>query len=192
MEILSTDALIILDVQNDFCHGGAMPVRNGHLIAAKLSKLAKKFSKSKAPIIATQEWHPSDHSSFRSMNGQWPDHCIQNTLGADFHPDLLLPPETNIVRKGIDKNIDAYSGFVASNLENLLLEKGIQKLYISGLATDTCVLNTVIDAITLGYSTYVISDGVAAYDVEPGDGDRALHLMQFNDAVLVHSEQFLL
>ena len=188
MDISSTDALIILDVQNDFCPGGTMPVMNGELVAAKLTLVAKKFIQKQAFVLATQEWHPEDHSSFFSANGQWPDHCIQLTSGADFHESLQLPMESIIVKKGKSKDIDAYSGFVDSKLRELLLEKGIARLFIGGLATDTCVLNTVIDAINFGYPTHVLTDAVAAYDIEPGDGDRALHLMHFNDAELIRSD----
>ena len=136
-------------------------------------------------LVATQDWHPPGHASFTSRGGQWPDHCVQESHGAAFHPALELPEGTRVVRKGASSDRDAYSGFVDSDLVELLRSRGVTpRLRPEASRPDYCVLNTVVDALSNGYETYVLTDAIGAVDVEPGDGDRALHLMEFNGAVL--------
>ena len=178
MKLRETDALIIVDVQNDFCPGGALAVAGGDRVAAVISGVAAKFRAAGARVYATQDWHPVRHSSFRDQGGPWPPHCVQGTKGAQFHPDLRLPPGTVIIRKGADPAVDAYSGFLDSTLEDSLRWAGARRVFVGGLATDYCVLNTVLDAAKLGFEVCVLSDAVAAVDVSPGDGDAALKLMQ--------------
>ena len=184
MAITNLDALIIVDVQNDFCPGGSLGVATGEAVARKMTDAAKTFAERGARVFATQDWHPAGHSSFAAQGGQWPDHCVQGTRGAEFHPALELPDGVGVVRKGASPDTDAYSGFIDSDLDAQLKARGVGRVYVGGLATDYCVLNTVIDALSNGYETYVLTDAVGAVNLDPGDGERALHLMEVNGAVL--------
>jgi len=178
------EALIVIDVQNDFCPGGSLAVASGGAVAQKMSDAGKAFAERGAKVFATQDWHPAGHSSFAAQGGLWPDHCVQGSSGAEFHPALELPAGASVIRKGASPGADAYSGFIDSDLDAQLKARGVGRVYVGGLATDYCVLNTVIDALANGYETYVLTDAVGAVDLDPGDGERALHLMEFNGAVL--------
>ena len=191
MELTKTDALIVVDVQNDFCPGGSLAVAGGAQVAAALTTAAKAFAGRGAKIYATMDWHPAGHSSFVAKGGPWPEHCVQNTKGAELHPDLELPAEAIIVHKGTNPGKDAYSGFVDSDLEEQLKAAHIQRVFVGGLATDYCVLNTVIDALGIGFETYVLADAVDSVDIEPKDGIRALHVMQTSGATLTTTEEIL-
>lgn len=191
MSITNLDALILVDLQNDFCRGGPLGVPSSDAVVKSLSALAKAFAAKGGKVFATRDWHPAEHSSFQTQGGQWPEHCIQGTQGAEFHPDLELPKGSSIVNKGMSVGKDAYSGFVDSDLNDQLRKKGINRLYVGGLATDNCVLNTVLDAIYNDYETYVVTDAVAAVNVEPGDGIRAIHLMQVNGALLTRTSELI-
>ena len=184
MKLSKTDALIVVDVQNDFCPGGSLAVASGEKVAGVMTGIAKHFSKHRAKVFTTRDWHPEGHSSFREQGGPWPPHCVQGTRGAEPHPDLHLPKSASIIRKGTSLDKDAYSGFIDSDLEQQLRSAGIVRVFVGGLATDYCVLNTVVDACGLGFETYVLTDGIGAVDVEPGDGLRALHLMRGSGATL--------
>ena len=177
MELSEHDALIIVDVQNDFCPGGALPVPTGMDVASIMSMAANTFQARGSRVYATQDWHPAGHSSFEAQGGPWPPHCVQDTAGADFHPAMVLPGGVTVVRKGTSPGQDAYSGFIDSELEAQLRAAGITRLFVGGLATDYCVLHTVLDAVSKGFETYVVSDAIGAVDVEPGDGDRAVGRM---------------
>lgn len=191
MELSKTDALLVVDVQNDFCPGGSLGVKTGDKIAEKMTSVAKAFADKGARIFATQDWHPEGHSSFADQGGPWPDHCVQGTKGAELHPALKLPEGTHMIKKGASQDKDAYSGFIDSDLEAELKKSEITRVFVGGIATDYCVLNTVIDAAAVGFETYVLTDAVAAVDVEPGDGLRALHLMQAKGAVLTTTNEVL-
>ena len=185
VELTKNDALIVVDVQNDFCPGGALAVASGGAVAATMTRVAKAFAAKGAKVLATQDWHPAVHSSFNDQGGQWPRHCVQGTKGAELHPALSLPKGTHIVKKGASPDKDAYSGFVDSDLEARIKKANVRRVFVGGLATDYCVLNTVVDALGLGFETYVLTDAVGAVDVEPNDGLRALHLMESSGATLV-------
>lgn len=191
MRITNLDALIVVDVQNDFCPGGSLGVTGGDAVARKMGAAARTFAERGGKVFATQDWHPAGHSSFASQGGQWPDHCVQDSHGAAFHAELHLPESARVIRKGASPDKDAYSGFIDSDLDAQLKAGGINRVYVGGLATDYCVVNTVVDALANGYETYVLADAVAAVNVEPGDGDRALHLMELNGAVLTTTEEAL-
>jgi len=171
------DALIIVDVQKDFCTGGALPVPEGEKIVPVLNKYIEKFHEAGALIVATRDWHPPNHSSFKNHGGIWPPHCIQETLGAEFHPDLKLPKETKIISKATSADKEAYSGFDGTDLEKELKNAGIQRLFIGGLATDYCVKSTVLDALRLGFETVLLFDAIKGVDVNPGDSERAIKEM---------------
>ena len=171
------DALIIVDVQRDFCSGGALPVPGGEKIIPTLNKYIEKFSKAGALIVATRDWHPPNHMSFKDYGGIWPTHCVQGTLGAEFHPDLRLPREVKIVSKATSADKEAYSGFDGTNLERELKDAGIKRVFVGGLATDYCVKSTVLDALRLGFETILLIDAIKGVDVNPGDSERAIEEM---------------
>lgn len=180
MKLDESDALIVVDVQNDFCPGGSLAVEGGDQVASTLSDLALHFRIKGARIFATQDWHPDNHSSFKDQGGPWPPHCVQGTYGAEFHENLRLPIGTSTVRKGANPEVDAYSGFLDSTLEEQLRRGEIKRVFIGGLATDYCVLNTVLDALKLKFDVFLIEDAIAAVNVEPDDGTAAVQKM--NDA----------
>jgi len=185
MQLRKNDALVIVDVQNDFCAGGSLATADGEEVAATLSTVARQFSQKNLRIFATQDWHPEGHSSFQAQGGPWPQHCVEDSAGAAFHPNLRLPVGSSIVRKGSDTNVDAYSGFLDSNLEELLRAAEAKRLVVGGIATEYCVLNTVLDARKLGFDTYVLKDAIAAVNVEEGDGAAAIKKMEDAGATLI-------
>ncbi len=157
-ELHETDALIIVDVQNDFCPGGALAVPDGNLIIPELNRWIHTAEKTHAGILATRDWHPPDHSSFKAQGGPWPPHCVQNTHGAEFHTDLELPIDVPIISKGIAVEDDSYSNFEKTDLDRQLKKRGTKRLWIGGLALDYCVMWTALDAVKLGYEVHVIAD----------------------------------
>jgi nicotinamidase/pyrazinamidase len=191
MNITGYDALIIVDVQNDFCPGGSLAVPEGDKVAGVLSRMAKAFQAKGSPVFATQDWHTPGHSSFKESGGPWPAHCVQGTRGAEFHPDLRLPADTVVVKKGSDPKVDAYSGFLDSDLEQQLRDKGVERVFVGGLATDYCVLNTVLDALKKGFETHLLVDATAAVDVNSGDGQRAIEKMRDAGAKVLNAKELL-
>lgn len=176
IEIDKQSALVVVDLQNDFCPGGALPVENGDKVVPVLNKYIEKFRKAGAPILYTRDWHPPDHSSFKAQGGPWPPHCVQNSEGAKFRNDLLIPPEGEIVSKA-DKKDEAYSFFQGTDLAQKLKERGIKRLLVGGLATDYCVKETVLDGLKYEFEVFVLDDASKGVNVNPGDSDNALHLM---------------
>lgn len=178
MKIQSKDALIIVDVQKDFTPGGALPVPEGDKVVPMLNRYKDLFLKAKALIYFTRDWHPQNHMSFKQQGGIWPPHCVQNTPGAQFHPDLEVPEGAEIISKGCDPNKEAYSGFQGTELEDSLQRRGAERVFVGGLATDYCVKSTVLDALKLGFETFLLEDAVKGVDVHPGDSQRALEEME--------------
>jgi nicotinamidase/pyrazinamidase len=174
------DALLIVDFQNDFTPGGALAVPGGDEIAAPLESLLDRFDL----VVATRDWHPPDHGSF---GNPWPVHCVQGTPGAELHPSLDRTQVDVVVDKGQDPEGDGYSAFESTNLGDLLRERGVDRLYVAGLATDYCVKNSVLDARREGFDVVVLEDAVRGVDVEPGDSERALEEMERAGAVLSRS-----
>ena len=172
--IFSDAALIIVDVQNDFCPGGALPVTDGDKIVPILNVYIKRFREEGAPVFATRDWHPNDHISFEENGGIWPPHCVQGTSGAQFHPGLDISGDVEIVLKGTSPKDEAYSGFQGTDLAAELKKKGIKTLYIGGLATDYCVKHTVLDALKEGFSVFFLDDGSKGVEVKPGDSKKAI------------------
>jgi nicotinamidase/pyrazinamidase len=162
-------ALIIVDVQNDFCPGGALAVTDGDQVVPVLNEYATRFVDAGAPVIATRDWHPANHMSFTEQGGIWPIHCVQHTHGADFHTDLQLPEVTTIVSKAQTPESEAYSGFQGTELANYLRRLGVDTVYVGGLATDYCVKSTVLDALANGFETYFLADASKGVEVNPGD-----------------------
>jgi nicotinamidase/pyrazinamidase len=151
-------ALVVVDLQNDFCPGGALAVPEGDRIVPLVNALAETFARLGRPVVATQDWHPPDHVSFRERGGPWPVHCVQGTPGADLHPDLRREPITHIVRKAYRRDQEAYSGFEGTGLAELLRGLGVEEVYVCGLATDYCVNATALDAARGGFRTAVVED----------------------------------
>lgn len=170
MKISSQDALIIVDVQNDFCPGGALAVPQGDKVVAPLNKIMDKFK----TIIATADWHPQNHISFKKQGGPWPTHCVAGTNGAGFHPKLETKKFTHIVYKGTDpQQKEAYSGFDKTGLAQLLKGLGVKRVFVGGLASDYCVLATALDSSKASFKTYVLKDAVRAVNVKPDDEKKA-------------------
>ena len=176
-------ALIIVDVQNDFCPGGALPVPTGDQVAVALGQLAARFIAAGLPVYASRDWHPAKSGHFLQFGGQWPVHCIVDTKGAAFHTDLGMSEKIVIISKGTNSSTDGYSAFDGQTDEGKLLvdhlrEQEVEHLYIGGLATDYCVRATVLDALSHGFAVSLLTDCVAGVDVEQGDSARALEEMR--------------
>jgi len=177
-------ALVVVDIQNDFCPGGALPVADGDKVVLVLNKYIQLFRGESAPIIYTRDWHPPDHSSFKAQGGPWPPHCVQGTEGAKFRPDLLPPAEGEIVSKA-DRKDEAYSLFRSTDLAHRLrrlkfrlgLRGGIKSLFVGGLATDYCVKETVLDGLKLGFQVYYLEDASKGVNVNPDDSQLAVKEM---------------
>lgn len=171
------DALLIVDVQNDFLTGGRLAVPDGEAVIAFLNRYLDNFSKQCLPVLITRDWHPENHCSFTQQEGPWPVHCVAQTFGAEFPAALNLPESTQIISKAIHPNQDAYSGFQNTDLDSRLKSQGVRRLFIGGIATDYCVLNTVKDALKFGYTVYLLQDAVQAVNLSPDDGEIALQEM---------------
>ncbi|HSJ80248.1 MAG TPA: nicotinamidase [Thiobacillus sp.] len=167
------DVLLVTDIQNDFLPGGALAVAGGDEVVPVLNRYIDAFQAQGLPVYATRDWHPLRHCSFYAQGGPWPVHCVAGTHGADFAAALTLPPDTTVISKATSRDREAYSSFQGTDLDSHLREAGIRRLFIGGLTTDYCVLNTVRDARRLGYEVFVLADAIRAVDVRSGDGQRA-------------------
>lgn len=167
------DALVIVDVQNDFLPGGGLAVPEGDAVVPVLNRYIEAFHARGLPVYATRDWHPPLHASFKEQGGIWPSHCVADTPGALFAPGLELPPDTRIISKATEEESEAYSGFQGTGFARDLRDAGVKRLFVGGLATDYCVLNTVRDAIHEGFQVALLRDAVRAVDVNPGDGAKA-------------------
>ncbi len=203
------NALILVDIQNDFVPGGALAVEDGDAVVAVANRIAPRFDR----VIATRDWHPVDHGSFAANHpGRkpgdvidlagleqvlWPVHCVEGTVGAEFHPDLDRSRIDRVFLKGTDPKIDSYSGFYdnghrkATGLDEYLKEEGVTDVYIVGLATDYCVKFTTLDALDLGFVTRVVEDGSRGVDLRPGDVDRAFREMKEAGTTIVREAEAL-
>lgn len=179
------DALLVVDVQRDFLPGGSLAVPSGDAVIAPINACISQFAAANLPVIATRDWHPSDHCSFREQGGTWPAHCVAGTRGAEFPPGLALPAGAGIVSKATERDAEAYSGFAGTGLHERLQILGVRRLFVGGLATDYCVLDTVRDALSLGYRVMLLLDCIRAVNVSPGDGARAIAAMVAAGAVAV-------
>ncbi len=153
-------ALIIVDMQNDFMPGGSLPVPDADKIIPVINKYIEIFMAKGLPIIASRDWHPPNHISFRQRGGIWPVHCVRDTLGAKFHPDLKLPRSAIVISKATDPNREAYSAFDRTELADRLREKSIKRVFIAGVATDYCVKNTALDALEHGFEVILLEDAI--------------------------------
>ena len=199
-------ALLLVDIQNDFCPGGALEVKEGDQVIPIANQLMDHFEL----VVATKDWHPANHGSFAANHpwrypGQtieldgleqilWPIHCVQDSFGAHFKKTLNTEKIAQIFPKGTDPNIDSYSGFFdnahrkSTGLGNFLKEKGVEEVYVMGLALDYCVKYTILDALELGFKTYLIADGTRAVNLNPEDGDNAVKEMEEKGAIVINSD----
>jgi nicotinamidase/pyrazinamidase len=193
------DALLIVDFQNDFTPGGALPVDEGDRIAGPINQLLDSFDL----VVATRDWHPQEHGSFRGVEVDpadwrgtdppsiWPVHCVQGTEGAELHPALDQAKVDVVIDKGQAPNSQGYSAFQDTRLGDLLRERGVDRLYVTGLATDYCVKQSVLDALRQGFNVTVVDDAVRGVDVQAGDSERALEEMEAAGADRASSAEVL-
>jgi nicotinamidase/pyrazinamidase len=177
MKLGEGDALLVVDVQVDFCPGGALPVPEGDRVVPALNKYIALFKARGLPVVATRDWHPPNHISFKARGGPWPPHCVQETRGAEFHPELQLPSGVMIVSKADKPDQEAYSGFQGTGLAEWLRARGVRRVFVGGLATDYCVRATVLDALKAGFEAVLLLDASRGVDVNPGDSERAVREM---------------
>ena len=179
-----SDALLIVDMQRDFCPGGALAVPDGDAVVPILNAWIKAAQDAGAAIFASRDWHPPDHVSFQAQGGPWPSHCVAATPGADFHTGLALPEAAVVIDKGTHPEHEAYSAFEGTGLAGRLREAGAARLWVGGLALDYCVRASVLDARRIaGLDVHLILGATRAVDVQPGDGTRALAEMRAAGAV---------
>jgi nicotinamidase/pyrazinamidase len=177
-------ALVIVDVQNDFCPGGALAVQHGDEVVAPLNRLAKEFLQRGDLVFKSRDWHPAKTKHFAAYGGTWPVHCVQETHGADFHPDLIDDPRIIVISKGTGDE-DTYSAFGGTDLASQLRAHGVEEIWVGGLATDYCVKHTVLDALREGFQVKAISDAMRAVEREQGNGARAIEEMLRSGAEIV-------
>lgn len=182
---------MVVDVQRDFCPGGALPVREGDRVVAPINELISVFEKEGYPIFFTRDWHPADHVSFRPRGGMWPPHCVKNTPGAGFHPRLQVPKDAVIISKATKKDTEAYSGFEGTSLAEQLRGLHVKELYVAGLASDYCVKNTVLDGIAEGFAVDLVTDCVAGVNVKPSDSATAFRRMTAAGVIKTTSEEVI-
>jgi nicotinamidase/pyrazinamidase len=183
-------ALLVVDIQNDFCPGGALAVPEGDKIIPVLNKYIKIFSENKLPVFASRDWHPVRTKHFKDFGGIWPVHCIQNRNGASFHPKFKLPKHAILLYKGMDPKQDSYSVFQAEDekgrgFSSILRLMGIQELYIGGLATDYCVRFSTRDAIKQGFRVKILTDAIKGVNLKPTDSKKAIEEMTKIGAKLI-------
>jgi nicotinamidase/pyrazinamidase len=202
------NSLILVDIQNDFSPSGSLPVPEGDQVIFPINKLQPHFDL----VVATKDWHPIDHKSFAKEHGKnpgdkillngieqilWPVHCVQNSWGAEFIPGLETALIDRIFEKGIDRYVDSYSGFfdndhkTQTGLDTYLKNKGVREVYLTGLATDYCVMFTAKDALMLGYETYVIKDATRGVNLNEGDVEKALEEMEREGIKIVESSNII-
>jgi nicotinamidase/pyrazinamidase len=189
------DALLIVDVQNDFCPGGNLAVTDGEQVIPVLNRLIAEFDRAGLPVIATRDWHPRQTIHFNTHGGQWPPHCVQGTTGAEFHRDLALGQSAIVVSKGAEESADSYSGFDAVDarglrLADMLRAQGVKRILIGGLATDYCVKQTALDGVQQGFEVVVLEDAVRAVNLKPDDARQALEEMKRAGAEVRNSKDW--
>ncbi len=177
LNLTAKDTLLVTDIQMDFLPGGALPVPEGDLVIPVLNEYLRIFEKTRAHIIASRDWHPRNHISFKAQGGPWAPHCIQETEGAKFSPALKLPKDVMIVSKATDPHKEAYSVFVGTQLADTLKAQGVTRVFMGGLATDYCIVHSVLDARKMGFDVVVLVDGSRGINVNPGDVNKALNAM---------------
>jgi nicotinamidase/pyrazinamidase len=177
-------ALLVVDVQNDFCPGGTLAVPHGDEVIAPLNKLIDSFLQRGDPVYMSRDWHPPTTKHFAAYGGTWPVHCVQNTTGAEFHPALLHDPRIKVLSKGLG-DTDCYSAFDETDLAQQLESEQVEELVVGGLATDYCVKNSVLDAVKRGFKVKAVEEAMRPVELTPGDGEKAIQQMREAGAEIV-------
>jgi len=180
-------ALIVVDVQNDFCPGGTLAVPHGDDVVELLNRLIDEFLDRGEPVYKSRDWHPPTTKHFAAHGGDWPVHCVQNTTGAEFHPALRNDPRINVISKGLG-DTNCYSAFDETNLLAQLHQQNVEEVVVGGLATDYCVKSTVLDALKNGFKVKALENAMRAVDVQPGDGERAIEEMRNAGAQIISTK----
>lgn len=181
--IQSGDAVLVIDVQKDFCPGGALAIEDGDAVVSILNQWIETAFLKGVPIYLSRDWHPIKHPSFKVNGGPWPPHCIQDTDGARFHGDLKRPENADVVTKGTRYDIDQYSVFDRTGLKSRLELDGVKRIWVGGLTQDVCVLYSVLDAVKEGFKVYVIAAGTRP--VDPEHGRKAIEKMKNAGAIII-------
>jgi nicotinamidase/pyrazinamidase len=181
-------ALLVVDVQNDFCPGGSLAVAHGDEVVKPLNQLIIEFLERGEPVFKTRDWHPASTKHFADFGGAWPVHCVQNTKGAEFHPDLIDDIHIRVISKGLGDE-DCYSAFDGTDLGLQLQRLGVNEIWVGGLTTDYCVKNTALDGLKEGFAVKVLADAIRPVDLQPGDGERALEEMRAAGADIVKTQE---
>lgn len=189
IQLVAGDALMIIDMQNDFLEGGRLEVPGSNALVPVLNRYIARFQLSRLPVIATRDWHPPDHCSFIQQGGPWPPHCIAGSAGAAFHAGLALPADTHVVSKATGCETDAYSGFSGTGLQDLLQALQIRRIFVGGVATEYCVHDTVNDALHRGYAVTVLQDAIQAINRRPHNGIKAIDDMTAHGARLTQFQE---
>lgn len=188
LRLTQKDALIVVDMQRDFMPDGVLPVSDADKIVPVINRYIHKFEEMQLPVFFTRDWHPAEHISFKGYGGVWPPHCVAATEGAQFHPDLKIPSDNKfIISKGTSPDFDAYSGFQGTELEPLLRERGVKRLFVCGVATDFCVKSTALGGINLGFQVFVLEDGIKG--VFPDKTQQAINKLLSEGAVFVNYDE---
>jgi nicotinamidase/pyrazinamidase len=189
-DLKNSDALLVTDIQKDFLPGGALPIENGDEIIPVLNDYIRRFEGAKAHVLASRDWHPANHISFTAQGGPWPPHCVKETNGAKFSPDLKIPSHTVVISKATNPEVEAYSAFDGTSLAHELRTMGVNRLFVGGLATDYCVVNTIVDARKLGFEAVVLMDATLGINMESGDVNRAVEMMLKSGAQEATADDF--
>jgi nicotinamidase/pyrazinamidase len=190
-------ALLVVDMQRDFCPGGALAVDGGDEVIPYLNRCMELFTTLGLPVFASRDWHPPKTSHFKKQGGIWPEHCVQNTPGAEFHPDMDFPENTIVLSKGFDENAEGYTVFQGVDSDGKTFNEfldtyGISVLYVGGLATDYCVKESVIDACNAGLDVIVCIDAMRGVDLEPDDSEKAIEEMKKHGAKIRSSKEAMM
>ena len=180
-------ALIVVDVQNDFCPGGTLAVPHGDEVVEPLNEAIDEFLERGEPVYKSRDWHPPMTKHFEKDGGVWPVHCVQNTKGAEFHPALRNDPRITVISKGLG-DTDCYSAFDETDLLDQLHRQNVEEVVVGGLATDYCVKSTVLDALKCGFKVKALKNAMRAVDVQPGDGERAIEEMRAAGAEIISTD----
>lgn len=178
-------ALLVIDVQNDFCPGGTLAVPHGDEVVAPLNRLIDDFLERGAPVYKSRDWHPPITKHFAAYGGTWPVHCVRETEGAQFHPALRDDPRITVISKGVDNDKEGFSAFDDTDLAGQLHRQNVEEIVIGGLATDYCVKSTVLDALKNGFKVIAVENAMRAVDLQPGDGERAIDEMRGAGAEII-------
>jgi nicotinamidase/pyrazinamidase len=178
------DALIVVDTQICFCPGGTLPVPGGDRVVPVLNRWIEAAVRGGAIVAASRDWHPPDHLSFQAQGGPWPPHCLRDTPDAAFHPDLRLPPGAVVLDKAATSDREELSAFEGASLARDLRDRGVDRVWVGGLALDYCVKATVLDALAAGFETHLLLAATLPVEVQPGDGERAVAEMRAAGAVI--------